>query len=129
MNVANDGVESTNLISVKFGQVSGSRNEEQEIIPNDVLHPASKNFPLEEETTTGASFDTIDALLGEFEDLTSDELEVSTEETSEIVIEPLSLSSSPVEMLDQLLKQTKALNEQTKKLRYYLDELNYDEFA
>lgn len=127
MNVANDGVESNNLISIKFGKVEGSVNEE---ISNDILHPASKNFPLDEENSTEASFDTIDALLNEFEDSNFESEDLAESSISEsISLEPLSYSSNPVEMLDQLLEQTKSLNEKAKKLRYYLDELNYDEFA
>lgn len=106
-------VEDENVIKVSFGET-----------PNEISHPASKNFPEELED------DPLAQLLaeGELDDLFEDEdLE---EDYIHAHSRPWDFTSSyldsPMELAENIQKQIKRLKDDSKRMKYYLDELNID---
>lgn len=107
-------VEDENVIKVSFGE-----------IPNDISHPASKNFPEDLED------DPLAQLLaeGELDDLFEDE-EAEQEDYIHAHSRPWDFTSSyldePMELAENIQKQIKRLKDDSKRMKYYLDELNID---
>ncbi len=106
--------ENENVIQVAFGANS-----------HEISHPASKNYPLEEELE-----DPLEALLAEGM-LEDEELEAQAEEdyihAHQRPLSPtISYQATASEMAASAIDKLKRLKEDSKRLRYYLDELSID---
>jgi hypothetical protein len=130
----------SNVIPLSFRdrrKVSNATDDEVENIPNEIAHPSSKHYPKVE-----LSLDPLDEILTEFEDLDLnldiDELEDNDfqdngSNDSDFIFHhqkswdyQLDLSDSTTEMADIVLQQIKRLKEDSKRIKYYLNELNLD---
>ncbi|MCO4754646.1 MAG: hypothetical protein KC478_09185 [Bacteriovoracaceae bacterium] len=106
-------VENENVIKVAFGET-----------PNEIAHPASKNFPEE------VDLDPLEELLAEggFEELFEED--VQEEDYIHAHSRPWDFSSSfqddALDLAANIQKQIKRLKEDSKRIKYYLDELNID---
>ncbi len=106
-------VESENVIRVAFGET-----------PNEIAHPASKNYPEE------LDLDPLEELLAEggLEEL----FEEDEQEEDYIHAHSrqwdfsASFQDDAMELASSIQKQIKRLKEDSKRIKYYLDELNID---
>ncbi len=95
----------------------------KEEIPHDVAHPASKNFPLD---------DPLADLLNEFSEMDLDECDFEDEPEEEDYIFhhqknwdfQVSIDDSPKMMADTIVEQIKRLKDDSKRIKYYVNELN-----
>lgn len=87
-------------------------------IPHDLAHPASKNYPV--------SDDPLADLLFEFEEEPAEEVEEDTDymyvphATEDLKI---SMQDSIITMSEKILKQLHRIKEDSKRLKYYMDEV------
>lgn len=108
--------ENENVIKVAFGANS-----------HEISHPASKNYPLEDELE-----DPLEALLAEggLLDDEDDFLEAPEEDYIHAhqgpMVPAVSYEASATEMAASAIERLKRLKEDSKRLRYYLDELSID---
>lgn len=100
-----------NVITVSFGEV-----------PNDIAHPASKNYPEE-----------IDDPLQDLLDEAMIEDEILEEESEHYIFAhdkswdySVSMDDTPMELSSNLSNQITRLKEDIKRLKYYLDEMSID---
>lgn len=127
----------TNVIPVSFKDrrkvSSASDNMEnidnEEEAPHGISHPASKNFPVK--------LDPLEDLLAEL-DIAETEYEVDYECQDEVQEDyifhhqkewnySISRDDSPSEIADTVIKQIQRLKEDSKRLKYYLQELNLNQ--
>jgi hypothetical protein len=119
----------SNVIPLSFSdrrtkQIEGISND----IPNDIAHPASKRYPID---------DPLDELLNEFNHLVDEdlinELDEYSAEKEDFIFHHQQNWDYQVEveddmrfMADTILTQIKRLKEDSKRLKYYLNEMNID---
>lgn len=102
--------QNENVISVKFGAIDHS-----------IAHPASKHYPEKLES------DPLADLLEEAGEADVDEVEDNYIHAHQKPIEPIvSFQDSTRDLAASALKTLARLKEDSKRLRYYLDELNID---
>lgn len=111
MNQTSQLERGDNVINVSF-----SKEYDSNSVPHDIAHPASKYYPED---------DPIADLLSEFDDLIDDDDEQVMEkiDNSQFAVD---YEDSVKSMAETILDQIKRLKEDSKRLRYYLDELNLD---
>lgn len=100
---------------IKLNNFKQSRNE----VPHDVAHPASKNYPEYLD-------DPISDLLGEFDDLVEEQppREDFIYNHQKEWDYRVDYRDDLMTMVDKVGQQVKRIKEDTKRLRYYLDELD-----
>lgn len=107
-----------NVISLSF-----KKDYDPNAIPHDIAHPASKHF-IED--------DPLNDLLTEFDDLVDEEEDIIEEEDTFIFHHQkpwdyqVQFDDDVRSMADTILDQIKRLKEDSKRLKYYLDEMNLD---
>lgn len=111
MNQTSQVERENNVINVSF-----SKEYDSSSVPHDIAHPASRYYPED---------DLIGDLLSEFDDLVEDdnEQEIGSIDNTQYAVD---YEDSVKSMADTILDQIKRLKEDSKRLRYYLDELNLD---
>ncbi len=124
-----------NVLTINFSRRFTKETESSSGIDHSLAHPASKWFPEEGD-------DPLEDLLNEFNDLTDDVLSsedilndiFTEEETHEDYIhhhqdylpKQVSFKDEPKNIADNILAQMMRLKEDSKRMKYYLDELNLD---
>lgn len=111
MKNASDVERDENVIQISFG------NE----IPNEISHPESLRYPEEID-------DPLAELLNEYndvveEDLPKEDFIFAHEDKWRFSVSTLETTQ---EMADTILKQSRRIREDVKRLKYYLDEMNID---
>jgi hypothetical protein len=119
----------SNVISLSFSDRRNKEIEqESQKIPNDIAHPASTRYPID---------DPLDELLNEYNHLVDEDL---IDELDECLIEKedfifhhqqnwdyqITTEDDTPLMADTILGQIKRLKEDSKRLKYYLNEMNID---
>lgn len=125
MKNATDVDRRTNVIPLSFKdrRRDDESSSSEEEIPIEVAHPASKNFPLD---------DPLADLLSELNDIDLEDCDFEGEEEDEDFIFhhqknwdfQVSLEDSPKVMADTIVEQIKRLKDDSKRIKYYLDEMN-----
>lgn len=133
MKNVNEVERRSNVISLSFSDRRAKEMENQskdmsEHIPHDIAHPASKRYPID---------DPLDELLNEFNHLVDEdlinELDEYSSEKQDFIFHHQQNWDYQVEveddmrfMADTVLGQIKRLKEDSKRLKYYLNEMNID---
>lgn len=134
MKSLNEVERRSNVIELSFKdrrKINTDVNESSsDNIPNDIAHPASKRFPID---------DPLDELLNEFNHLIDEDLIDEIEQTTtEIEKEDfifhhqqnwdfqVNIEDDSRYMADTILGQIKRLREDSKRLKYYLNEMDLD---
>ena len=133
MKNVNEVERRSNVISLSFSDRRAKEMESQskdmsEHIANDIAHPASKRYPID---------DPLDELLSEFNHLVDEdlinELDDYSSEKEDFIFHHQQNWDYQVEveddmrfMADTVLGQIKRLKEDSKRLKYYLNEMNID---
>ena len=99
-----------NVITVSFGDV-----------PNDIAHPASKNFPEEIDDPLQDLLD--EAMIEDDEIEESDHYIFAHDQSWDFSV---SMNDSAIELSSNLTKQVSRLKEDRKRLKYYIDEMSID---
>jgi hypothetical protein len=112
MKHLSEAQKDVNVIKLNFKQ---SRDE----IPHEIAHPASKNYPEHID-------DPIEDLLGEFEDIAAEPVErqdyiYNHQKNWDFQIQ---YQDDLNQMMAKVGRQIMRLKEDTKRLKYYLDELD-----
>ena len=119
----------SNVIPLSFSDRRAKQIESMSTdIPNDIAHPASKRYPID---------DPLDELLNEFNHLVDEDLineldEYSTEKEDFIFHHQqnwdyqVEVEDDMRLMADTVLTQIKRLKEDSKRIKYYLNEMNID---
>jgi hypothetical protein len=122
----------TNVLTMNFRRKSDTSGIDTGDIPNDIAHPASKHYP---EAELQAGDDPLSDLLHEFDDLVlkEDDSEDIVENRDEYIFHHQKSWDYQVKynddlcfMADTVLDQIKRLKEDSKRLKYYLDEMNLE---
>lgn len=119
----------SNVISLSFKDRRSTLKEDVNDIPHEIAHPASRRYAIES--------DPLDDLLSEFNHLVDEdlinELEESTMEKEDFIFNhqqnwdfTIDHEDDPRFMADTILDQIKRLKEDSKRLKYYLNEMNID---
>jgi len=138
--VERDGIDQvSNVLTVNFSRrvsdptfdtINSSPESDHSVIDHSIAHPASKWFAEVDD-------DPLESLLQEFSDLTDDEDFIDifeAEEQHDVYIHhhqkacptQASFDDTPKNIADNILAQMKRLKEDSKRIKYYLDELNLD---
>jgi len=116
-----------NVINLSFKD--RRKNEESSVddIPHEIAHPASVRYPVQD--------DPLEELLNEFNHLVDEDLigELENEPSEEFIFNhqrnwdfEVTTQDEPKFMAETILDQIKRLKEDSKRLKYYLNEMNID---
>jgi hypothetical protein len=124
MKNATDVDRRSNVIPLSFKDRRGcddsSANED---IPHDIAHPASKNFSLDYPLADRLNeFSEIDLEAYSFEDDEEEEDYIFNHKKNWDF--QVSIEDSPKVMADTIVEQIKRLKDDSKRIKYYLNELN-----
>ena len=124
MKNATDVDRRSNIIPLSFKDRRNSdESRANEKVPHDIAHPASKNYSLD---------DPLADLLNEFSGIDLEAYDFDDEEEEEDYIFShqknwdfqVSIEDSPKAMADMIVEQIKRLKDDSKRIKYYLNELN-----
>jgi hypothetical protein len=124
MKNATDVDRRSNVIPLSFKDRRNSDDASaNEDIPHDIAHPASKRFSLD---------DPLADLLNEFSEIDLEAYDFDDEDEEEDYIFnhqknwdfQVSVEDSPKAMADTIVEQIKRLKDDSKRIKYYLNELN-----
>ena len=119
----------TNVIPLSFKDRRSS-TEQQVVIPNEISHPASLRYPVDD--------DPLSQILDSYDDFELDsefDLDEDDEPTQkeDFIFHrktmkecKVSIEDSPSLMADTVLEQIRIIKEDSRRIKYYLDELNLD---
>ncbi len=117
----------TNVIPLSFKD--RRKDTEQMSIPNEISHPASLRYPVD---------DPLSQILDSYEDYELDsefdlDSEIEEEQKEDFIFHRknmkesrVSFDDTPKQMADAVLEQIRVIREDSRRIKYYLDELNLD---
>lgn len=120
----------SNVIPMPFKERRETSIAEDDVnqIPHDIAHPASKNFQV-----NGMIDDPLAEILSEYEEMDFDENDLEDEQEEDYIFHhqkdcdyQVDFNDSNKQMAETILEQIKRLRDDSKRIRYYLQELNLD---